>query len=192
MAKVQQPRKNNGKARNKTPKRKQQESLKFRQAYGVSKLESDFAHEFLDKLGLHYVYEYEAKDIRRFYDFAIVALPEGEDVLYEEKHGVKCVDFLRNNCRILFLLELDGSFFHSDPRVVDQSKLTPMQKRNKFVDKLKNEWCVKHKIPLLRIWEYDVRKNPSLVMKVLEEMLGKLSRRERIKAGLNRPHPRKT
>ena len=39
--------------------------------YGTSKLEDKFASEFLDKLGLSYERQYEAKDIRRFYDFAI-------------------------------------------------------------------------------------------------------------------------
>lgn len=39
--------------------------------YGTSKLEEDFAKEFLDKLGVKYVYQFEAKDIGRFYDFRI-------------------------------------------------------------------------------------------------------------------------
>ena len=39
--------------------------------YGTSKLEDKFAKEFLDRLGLKYVRQYEAKDIKRFYDFAV-------------------------------------------------------------------------------------------------------------------------
>lgn len=37
--------------------------------YGTSKLEKDFANNFLSKLGVKYEYQYEAKDIGRFYDF---------------------------------------------------------------------------------------------------------------------------
>ena len=37
--------------------------------YGTSKLEEDFAHNFLDKLGVKYIYQFEAKDIGRFFDF---------------------------------------------------------------------------------------------------------------------------
>ena len=37
--------------------------------YGTSKLEEDFARDFLDKLGVKYIYQFEAKDIGRFYDF---------------------------------------------------------------------------------------------------------------------------
>lgn len=37
--------------------------------YGTSKLEEDFAHNFLDKLGVKYTYQFEAKGIGRFFDF---------------------------------------------------------------------------------------------------------------------------
>ena len=37
--------------------------------FGTSKLEEDFAKDFLDKLKVRYVYQFEAKDIGRFYDF---------------------------------------------------------------------------------------------------------------------------
>ena len=39
--------------------------------FGTSKLEEDFAKEFLDKLGVEYIYQYEAKSIGRWYDFYI-------------------------------------------------------------------------------------------------------------------------
>ena len=46
--------------------------------YGTSKLEEKFAKEFLDKLGVPYEKQFEAKDIGRFYDFKV-----GERVLVE-------------------------------------------------------------------------------------------------------------
>lgn len=58
---------------------------------------------------------------------------------------------------------------HSDPRVVDENKLSPMQKKNKRVDEHKNEWALLHGIPIMRIWEYDIRNNPSGVMKMLKD-----------------------
>lgn len=114
--------------------------------FGTSKLEQDFAEQFLDKLGVKYVWQFEAKDIGRFYDFAI--FPEGGGMI---------------------LLEIDGSYYHSDPRVVDENKLSPMQKKNKRVDEHKNEWALLHGIPIMRIWEYDIRNNPSGVMKMLKD-----------------------
>ena len=111
-------------------------------------MEQDFAEQFLDKLGVKYVWQFEAKDIGRFYDFAIY--PQGGGMI---------------------LLEIDGGYYHSDPRVVDENNLSPMQKKNKRVDEHKNEWALMHGIPIMRIWEYDIRHDPSGVMKELKERL---------------------
>lgn len=37
--------------------------------YGTSNLEERFAREFLDKLGIEYVYQYKAETIGRYFDF---------------------------------------------------------------------------------------------------------------------------
>ena len=113
--------------------------------FGTSKLEQDFAEQFLDKLGVEYIWQFEAKDIGRFYDF------------YCPKSNL--------------IIEIDGSYYHADPRVVDENKLSPMQKKNKRVDEYKDEWALMHGIPIMRIWEYDIRNNPSGVMKSLKERL---------------------
>ena len=113
--------------------------------FGTSKLEQDFAEQFLDKLGVKYIWQFEAKDIGRFYDFYLPA------------HNL--------------IIEVDGGYYHSDPRVVNEDKLSPMQKKNKRIDEHKNEWALMHGIPIMRIWEYDIRNNPSGVMKSLKERL---------------------
>ena len=115
------------------------------QKYGTSKLEEDFAIEFLDKLEVKYVYQFEAKDIGRFFDF------------YLPSHNL--------------IIEVDGGYYHSDPRVVDENKLNPMQKRNKRVDEHKNKWALAHGIPIMRIWEKDIRENPKMVMEELKKRL---------------------
>ena len=40
------------------------------------------------------------------------------------------------------------------------------------VDKIKNEWALAHGIPIVRIWEHDIRENPEKVMKILKENIG--------------------
>lgn len=116
-----------------------------RQKYGTSKLEEDFAKSFLDKLGVKYVYQFEAKDIGRFYDF------------YLPSHNL--------------IIEVDGGYYHSDPRVVEEGKLNPMQKHNKRVDEYKDKWALAHGIPIMRIWEKDIREAPDKVLKELKERL---------------------
>jgi len=115
------------------------------QKYGTSKLEEDFAREFLDKLEVKYVYQFEAKDIGRFFDF------------YLPSHNL--------------IIEVDGGYYHSDPRVVDENQLNPMQKHNKRVDEHKNKWALVHGIPIMRIWEKDIRENPKMVMEELKKRL---------------------
>lgn len=147
----------------------------------MSKLEAYFAKNFLDKFGVRYVYEWEAKDIKRFYDFAVVAISEDSDVVVEEKNGVVSLSQKYNDVRPCLIIEVDGSYYHGDPRVVEESKLNNMQKQNKIIDEYKNEWCRVHHIPILRVWEYDIMNNPKLVMDMVKEALNRLDASERIK-----------
>ena len=121
--------------------------------YGTSKLEKDFAKDFLDKLGLKYVYQFEAKSCGRFYDFAIFINGDVNDCSFGN----------------ILLLEIDGSYWHSDPRLVTEDKMNPTQKKNKRVDNYKNKWALEHGMPLMRIWEKDIRENPKEVLKELKE-----------------------
>lgn len=142
--------------------------------FGTSKLEVDFARDFLDKLNLKYVWQYEAKDIGRFYDYAVFLGEDGKRVNGD-----------------MILVEIDGSFFHSDPRVVDENKLSPMQKHNKRVDEVKNKWALMHGIPLIRIWEKDIRENPKTVMNELKKKLGIEKEKMMLKEEKSRRHVNK-
>ena len=110
--------------------------------YGTSKLEEKFAKEFLDVLGLQYQYQFEAKDIKRYFDFLV----EG-----------------------LVLIEIDGDYYHSYGKLYEE--MNPMQKRNFRVDMIKDSWAADNGYILCRIWEHDLRNNPDLVMKKLKEVL---------------------
>ena len=83
-----QPIKNNNsvKPRSRTVKKKRKPSVsevikknierskKPHPKYGTSKLEKKFAKDFLDKLGIKYEEQFEAKDIKRFYDLKLDAV----------------------------------------------------------------------------------------------------------------------
>lgn len=118
--------------------------------YGTSKLEEDFAHNFLDKLGVKYIYQFEAKDIGRFFDFYL-----------NEEH---------------LIIEVDGDFWHGNPEKYDKEELRGHQKRAQRVDEHKTKWALLHGIPILRFWESDIRKNPKKVMTRLKEELTKRDR----------------
>lgn len=140
--------------------------------YGTSKLEEDFARDFLDKLGVKYIYQFEAKDIGRYYDFAIVLNNE----------------LTTGN---MLLIEIDGSYFHSDPRLIKESEMNPMQKHNKRVDKHKDEWALMHGIPLIRIWEKDIKENPNQVMEMLKKRLYIQDKKVEVRVNKNKRHVNK-
>ena len=121
-------------------KRNIERSKKPHPKYGTSKLEKKFAKEFLDKLGIEYEEQFEAKDIKRFFDFKITG-------------------------RIL--IEIDGDYYHSYGKVYEE--MNPMQKKNARVDELKNKWAHSNGYKLIRIWEHDINENPQKVMKILKE-----------------------
>lgn len=110
-----------------------------------SGLEAYFRINFLDKLGIKYEQQFEAKDIGRFFDFHL------KD---------------NNNMSINVLVEIDGDFYHSNPNIYE-SPITPTQKRNKRVDKLKTQWALLHSFCLIRIWESDIYNDPQKVMEML-------------------------
>ena len=128
--------------------------------YGTSKLEEKFAKEFLEKLGVNYVYQYKAESIGRFFDFYI---PSAN-----------------------LIIEIDGDYWHSYN--VEYENMTPTQKRNKRVDEAKDKWAVFHGIPVLRIWEHDINKNSTKVMQILKEKLSVCSDKVKLEEEKKKRH----
>ena len=128
--------------------------------YGTSKLEERFARDFLDKLGVKYTYQFEAKSIGRFFDFYIPS------------------------CNVL--IEVDGDFYHSKGLVYEE--MSPMQKRNRRVDEQKNHWAAINCIKLIRIWESDINKSPEGVMEMLRIELESAERLQNIKNEMKKRH----
>ena len=137
---------NNNKPKKRTaPKVKTtKKAVRHHPKFGTSKLEQDFARDFLDKLGVKYVYQFEAKDIGRFYDFKIINGP---------------------------IIEVQGSYWHGDSRIYEEKDLNKIQKKNIQVDAYKQKWALSHGIPIYYIWEKDVKESPDKVMAFLKEIL---------------------
>ena len=118
-----------------------QRRVRQRPKYGSSKLEDRFASEFLDKLGVIYERQFEAKDIKRFYDFKIGNI----------------------------LIEVDGDYWHGKDLVYEDKNR--MQKHSEWVDEVKNEWAISHGYLLYRVWESDINNDGAKVMSELKEIL---------------------
>lgn len=153
------------KEKTKKPKRASSRAKRRHPKFGTSKLEQDFAKEFLEKLGIEYVWQFEAKDIGRFFDF------------YLPKHNL--------------IIEVDGSYFHSDPRLVKEEDMNRMQKHNKWVDAHKDKWALMHSIPIMRIWEKDIREHPMKVMNDLKKRLYMEEEKVTLKKEMGKRHVNK-
>tara|TARA_Y100000593_G_scaffold49662_2_gene93575 strand:- start:3977 stop:4870 length:894 start_codon:yes stop_codon:yes gene_type:complete len=53
-------------------------------------------------------------------------------------------------------IEVDGDYFHSNPKIYHNGPKTKTQKVNYYRDKRKNEYCINNNINLIRFWESDI------------------------------------
>lgn len=128
--------------------------------FGTSKLEKRFATEILDKLGIKYQWQYYAPDIKRYFDY------------YLTEYQI--------------LIEIDGTYWHGKGLTYEEKN--PTQKKNEYVDKVKNYWAAEHGIVLIRIWEDDINERPAMVCDMLRERLGIQEEKLRIKNDKKKRH----
>lgn len=112
--------------------------------FGVSKLEDKFAKEFLDKIGVRYIRQWEMGSTKRFCDFAIIG------------HNI--------------LIEVDGDYFHGYGLLYEN--MDAIQKKNNKVDRYKNQWALENGFKMIRIWEHEIKNEPMKVMRRLRKLFG--------------------
>lgn len=68
-------------------------------------------------------------------------------------------------------IEIDGDYWHSNPRFYPNGPETKSQKINYTRDISKNNYCKKNNIKILRYWEYDILNNKESIVCNLKELL---------------------
>jgi very-short-patch-repair endonuclease len=119
--------------------------LKSKQSKNKSKLEIKF-EKILSLLNINYIYQYEFE--KRLFDFYLT-------------------DYN-------FLVEVDGDFYHCNPKTNHKEVLYETQKLTKINDEYKNKICHNHNIKLLRYWEKDINERPEWVISELKKELSLL------------------
>lgn len=66
--------------------------------------------------------------------------------------------------------------------------LNTIQKRNRRVDEIKNQWAIEHGFLLVRIWEHDINKNPSKVIEYLKDIIGEADKKAEILENKKKRH----
>ena len=65
-----------------------------------------------------------------------------------------------------------------NPKLYEEKDLNKTQKWSKKVDEMKNKWCSRNGVPLIRIWEKDINEHPENVLTFLKEKLGLLKEKK--------------
>lgn len=68
-------------------------------------------------------------------------------------------------------IEVDGDYFHSNPKFYPNGPKTNTQKINWHRDIKKNKYCLENNLKLLRFWECDILNNPEEIKCDLKELL---------------------
>jgi very-short-patch-repair endonuclease len=82
---------------------------------------------------------------------------------------VWCFDFYVSKCNIY--VEVDGDYFHSNPKFYPNGPKTNTQKINWYRDIKKSRYCLENNLKLLRFWECDILNNPEEIKCKLKELL---------------------
>lgn len=114
------------------------------ESYHTSELEKRFK-VVLDILDIEYQHFFFAKQINKIFDF------------YLPKYNI--------------LIEVDGDFYHCNPKLYNNGPVCKTQEINIKNDKLKNEWAQSNGYKLLRFWENDINNNIKQVKQTLLENL---------------------
>lgn len=94
---------------------------------------------------------------------------EQAEISYEEEKIVSCWSFDIYLTEFDIYIEVDGDYFHSNPRFYKKPK-TKTQKINFTRDISKNRFCEENNMKLIRIWEYDILNNRDEVLCRLEKL----------------------
>lgn len=109
--------------------------------YTMNKLEKKVA-DLLTENGIEYYYQFfiTRGDICKAYDFKIKGKP--------------------------ILLEIDGDYWHGGPKSKKTKPFIALEKTMKN-DEFKNKFAEEHGYEVLRFWESEFNKNPSIILEAL-------------------------
>ena len=101
-----------------------------------------FKNEILIPLNINFDHFFKPKTQKFFYDFY---LPDYE-----------------------IIIEVDGDFFHSNPKFYPDGPIYKTQIKNNLNDQQKNQWAKDNGFKLLRFWENDIKNNPQQIIEILK------------------------
>lgn len=93
------------------------------------------------------------------------------ELKYEEEKRVKCWSFDIYLSQYDIYIEVDGDYYHSNPKIYPYGPKTSTQKVNWYRDIKKNQFCIENNLKLVRFWECDIINHPEMIKEKIEWLL---------------------
>jgi very-short-patch-repair endonuclease len=153
-------------------KKKLSESAKRRTVHGhTGHKHSKETIEFLRQNTIRLIKEGKFKQTKSRPHIAFAEILKQLNISYEEEKQLEywSFDFYLPDYNIY--IEVDGDYFHSNPKIYPNGPKTKTQKINYARDISKNKYCQTNHIQLLRFWESDILSAKEDVICKLKELL---------------------
>lgn len=154
-------------------RKKQSESAKKRLIHGhTGKRHSEETKQRLREITLNNIKKGVFKQLKSKPHKMMTDILTKADIKFKEEvtESYWSFDFKIENA---IYIEVDGDYFHSNPKFYPNGPVSKTQKVNWARDINKNKYCKTQKIELLRFWENDILTRPEWV---LEQILCKLKK----------------
>lgn len=149
-------------------KAKMSDAAKIRLVHGhTGCLHSEASKQKIREATLRRIKNGDFKQLSSKPHLAMKAILEEMGLVYEEEYRIAHWSFdFRLEAGIL--IEVDGDYFHSNPKIYTNGPKSNTQKINHSRDIRKNQFCKDNNLPLLRFWECDILSTPDKIKQEIE------------------------
>lgn len=152
-------------------RKKQSESAKKRSIHGHTGIKhSEESKEKMRQATLRNIERGIFKQTKTKPHIVMSKILDSLKIEYEEEKilGAWSFDFYIKKYNMF--IEVDGDYFHSNPKLYPNGPISKTQKRNHYRDIKKNEFCKNNSIYLIRFWESDILTNQEEVVCKLQKL----------------------
>lgn len=168
--------KNRGKKTSEATKQKQSESAKKRLIHGHTghKHSPENVKKMRERTLKRYT-DGKFKQTKTKPHIAMSIILNKMDIEYNEEKTVWYWSFDFYLPKYDLYIEVDGDYFHTNPKFYPDGPKTKTQWKNFYIQKKKDKYCVDNNISLLRFWECDILNLPDNIKERIECKLKQLS-----------------
>ena len=152
--------KNKGRITSEKTKQKQSDAAKCRLIHGhTGHKHSEASKELMRQSTLRRIHNGEFEHLISKPHLLMATMLTSLNVEYEEEKIVAKWSFDFYLPKYDIYIEVDGDYFHSNPKTYPDGPKTKTQKRNWYRDIKKNKHCDDNQLKLFRFWECDILNN---------------------------------